>query len=128
MAPRSPVGSTSTRISRGGSSSCTPAKCGEWSARSGSEIVRRQPMADDASCAIAIVGEADADRRTTCILADRVLCERVAWIDADVLDHYRHYRGALPVEPFVKWTDMIHVSRSFRPIVRGHHRGGRREP
>lgn len=42
---------------------------------------------------LAVICEAEADFRTGCGLADRVICEKVDWIEAKVIDSYRAWCG-----------------------------------
>jgi hypothetical protein len=65
--------------------------------------------------AIAIVCEDRPDYTLATELADRVLCELVTWIDAEVLDHYRHYVNFEPTKPYITWAEL---RRKFDRSVR----------
>lgn len=65
-----------------------------------------------------VVCEASADQRTACGLADRVLRERVDWLDDPaVLGAVRQWRGLddRTEEPFLKWAHVNEAFKSSRP-------------
>lgn len=76
-------------------------------------------MTEDASCSIVVVCEADADRRTACTLADRVLCETVDWIVPETIEHLRQYRGIHDQEPCLKWTKMKEIAQRRHIVAHG---------
>ncbi|RKH87192.1 hypothetical protein D7Y21_19575 [Corallococcus sp. AB045] len=53
-----------------------------------------------------MVCEARADRDTACMLADRVLVDDIDWLDADLLDTQRRWRGLTPSESFLRWASV----------------------
>ncbi|WP_375756090.1 hypothetical protein [Corallococcus exercitus] len=53
-----------------------------------------------------VVCEARADRDTACVLADRVLVEAIDWLDEEMLDPQRRWRGLTPSEPFLRWASV----------------------
>ncbi|WP_437514209.1 hypothetical protein [Sorangium sp. So ce1099] len=85
-------------------------------------------MPEQAAYAIAVVCEADADRRTACMLCDRVLCETVDWIDPETIEHFRKYHGRHDREPYLKWTEMKAMARKQGIVVHGFAGGKPREP
>ena len=60
--------------------------------------------ASEAAYAFAVVCEARADQLTACGLADRVLLEGVDWLEEELLDSSRNWRGETPGEEFLKWA------------------------
>ncbi|GMU00778.1 hypothetical protein KH5H1_48980 [Corallococcus caeni] len=53
-----------------------------------------------------VVCEARADRDTACVLADRVLVDAIDWLDEELLDTQRRWRGLTPSEPFLRWASV----------------------
>jgi hypothetical protein len=76
-------------------------------------------MPDQATHSIAVVCEADADRRSACILSDRVLRETVDWITPETIDHLRQYRGIEDHEPYLKWTRAKEIAQRRRIVAHG---------
>jgi len=70
-----------------------------------------------------IVCEAQADFQTASTLADRVLCERVDWIEAQILNAYRNYIGTRPETPYLTWTESAQLSKVLGRRVHGHFEG-----
>jgi hypothetical protein len=60
--------------------------------------------ASEAAYEFAVVCEARADQLTACGLADRVLLKSVDWLETELLDSSRRWRGETPVEEFLKWA------------------------
>lgn len=54
----------------------------------------------------AVVCEGPADQRSGCDLADRVLCDRIDWVDAETLADYRQWRGLNGSAPFLSWANV----------------------
>ena len=75
------------------------------------------------SLSLAVVCEAPADQRTGCDLADRVFMAEVAWIEQQMLPHYRQWRGLSPPEPHLLWRDVRDLARSRRIRAHGHFSG-----
>jgi hypothetical protein len=53
-----------------------------------------------------IVCEGPADEFTACTLADRVLLERIDWLEPELLNSVRKWRGEASGEPFLKWSNV----------------------
>jgi hypothetical protein len=85
-------------------------------------------MPEEAAFSIVIVCEAEADQRTACMLADRVLGEAIEWVDPETIDHLRRYRGIADHEPYLKWTDMVRTADKHRIRAHGFIGGKPREP
>lgn len=68
---------------------------------------------------IVVVCEASADFQLASTLADRVLCERVEWIEADLLPHLRAYRGLSESEAFLRWDRADDEARARNIRVHG---------
>jgi hypothetical protein len=81
-------------------------------------------MADD----LVVICEAAADQRTASALADRVICERIDWIEPETLDSFRRYRGLYDNEPFFTWTDLKKEARERGIKVHGHRENAPRPP
>ena len=69
---------------------------------------------------IAVVCEAPADQRTGCCLADRVFCESAKWIEPDLLEHLRCWRGYTTNDSHLTWTDAVKLVRRSRIRADGH--------
>lgn len=85
-------------------------------------------MPEQAAYSIAIVCEADADRRTACVLCDRALCENVDWIGSETIDFFRSYHGICRQDSHLKWTSMKVMARARHVVAHGFSRGRPREP
>lgn len=59
---------------------------------------------------ILVVCEAPADFRIATDLADRILCERIDWLDESLLDTQRSWLDTEPERPFLRWQDLKHVT------------------
>src|SRR5258708_1164567 len=93
---------------------------GEPRCRSGSGRGRLMTIA------LFMVCEAQADYWTGAGLVDRVICDRVDWIDAEVIDDYREWCGGDDSCPFLKWTEvnaLADVTGSFGASALGHFAG-----
>jgi hypothetical protein len=56
---------------------------------------------------IAVIAEAEADRRQICEMIDRKICHHAPdWWEEDQLEIERVYCGLLPGTPFTKWADL----------------------
>jgi hypothetical protein len=78
------------------------------------------------TAALLIVCEAEADFHTASGLVDRVICDRVDWIDLDVIGSYRTWRGADDERSFLTWTEAAARARmigSFGAAALGHFDG-----
>ncbi len=80
-------------------------------------------MPEASVVSIAVVCEADADRRIACGLADRVICAQVDWISAEVLDSYRVFRGWELSEPYLEWRKVRSLAAQAGIRAHGHFRG-----
>ncbi|WP_437310353.1 hypothetical protein [Sorangium sp. So ce388] len=85
-------------------------------------------MPEQAAYAIAVVCEADADRRTACALCDRVLCENVDWIDEESIELFRGYHGEHRQDSRLKWTRMKAMAKERHVVAHGFSRGEPRAP
>jgi len=70
-----------------------------------------------------MVCEAQADFQTASALADRVLCEDVEWIDPQIIESYRQYRGTHSGANYVTWAESAHLSKALGRRVHGHFQG-----
>jgi len=71
---------------------------------------------------IAVVCEADADFRIATDLADRVCCETIKWLDSDLVETLRTYRGESNSKPFFCWKEIPRVAKRLRIRTHGHFR------
>jgi hypothetical protein len=60
----------------------------------------------DAARSIVVICEADADQRTACGIVDRVLSQSVDWMQPELLDALREWRGLTKNEPFLAWKNL----------------------
>ena len=72
---------------------------------------------------LVVVCEADADRRTACGLADRVLCEEVPWIEPESLEAHRSWRGLDAGSTYLKWSETRNLLRKAGLKAHGHFDG-----
>ncbi len=77
----------------------------------------------ESSYSFAIVCEARADRDTACGLADRVLLEKVSWLERETLESCRQWRGLQPEEPYLRWASVKSESRRVGVSVFGGFKG-----
>ncbi len=56
-----------------------------------------------------VVCEAPADFRIATDLADRVLCDRIEWLDESLLPAQRSWAEIEPGRPFLRWQDLKHL-------------------
>ncbi len=77
-----------------------------------------------------VVCEAQADQRTACWLADRVLLEQIEWLEPEMLDSQRCWRGLSAAEDsFLKWAAVrTEFERAGLKGVFGHFNGSPGEP
>src|SRR5438270_860007 len=68
----------------------------------------------------AVVCEARADQETACALADDVFCAEVDWINDELLDEYRRWRGATENTRFLLWQEVSELARQLGIRARGH--------
>ena len=67
-----------------------------------------------------VVCEAPADKETASSLADRVLYSEVDWIEPEVLDAYRQWRGLSDAGDFLDWHDVPALARLEGLKAHGH--------
>lgn len=79
-------------------------------------------MTSSGAYVLAVVCEADADRRISTALADRVLVQEVEWIERESIDHYRHWQG-LEGRSFLGWTEAARLAKQKGFRVHGHFDG-----
>lgn len=77
----------------------------------------------DAARSIVVICEGPADLRTACTLADRVLSQRVDWMQPEMLDHFRQWRGLRKSEPYLAWKKVHTLADEARIRVNGHFGG-----
>jgi hypothetical protein len=79
---------------------------------------------------VVVICEAQADADTACGLADRILVEKIDWLEQEMLDTHRRWRGLAPVHgSFLKWAAVREESErvGLRNIF-GHFQGTPGEP
>lgn len=67
-----------------------------------------------------VVCEAHADFEMAAALVDRTLCESVDWIEPQVIDSYRQYKGIRPESPFLTWGESSTVAKKLGRRAHGH--------
>jgi hypothetical protein len=67
-----------------------------------------------------VIYEADADFRTATELADRVLLERIDWLEPGLLDSQRTWVGRTPTGELLAWKHLRERARDAGFAVRGH--------
>jgi len=72
---------------------------------------------------LAVVCEADADRRTATGLADRVLCREVDWIEPEGLDGHRKWQGLVEGSSHLEWHQIRDHARARGLKAHGHFAG-----
>ncbi len=72
---------------------------------------------------VLVVCEAAADQRTGCALADRVLCHEISWLEPELLDSVRAWRGYAPATGFVAWREIPTLVRARGLKAHGHFGG-----
>ncbi len=68
---------------------------------------------------IAVVCESSADLRTGCDLADRVVCEAIAWLEAHMLGCQREWRGLEPTDEYLRWAAVRGLARTSLIPIQG---------
>ena len=68
---------------------------------------------------LVVVCEARADFHTSSELADRIFCERIDWIEAEMLEAYRTYESRANDQPFLTWKEIKSISREAGIRPRG---------
>lgn len=85
-------------------------------------------MPELVTCSIAVVCEADADRRAATLLSDRVLRETIEWISTETLPYLRRYRGLGDQDAYLKCSSVKELARQRRVVVHGFVGGEPRKP
>lgn len=80
-------------------------------------------MTSQGAFVLVVVCEADADRRTACGLADRVLCQEVPWIEPASLADHRSWRGLEAGTTYLKWSQAGNLFRKSGLKAHGHFDG-----
>ena len=75
------------------------------------------------SVSIAVVVESKADLRTIVILCDRLIIDRVVWIDDQIIDFFRTYRGVTSTVPFILWRNVRRIADEAGIVVIGFMNG-----
>ncbi|NOK17699.1 hypothetical protein HMI50_11775 [Corallococcus carmarthensis] len=72
-----------------------------------------------------VVCEAPADQDTACLLADRILVQEIDWLESEMLNMQRQWRGLTPTASFLRWDDVgDEAARAgFKHVVFGHFSG-----
>ncbi len=70
-----------------------------------------------------VISEARADFTTATELADRVLSERIEWLDEEMLEHQRQWVGELPAGFHLYWQTISGRARELGIRVHGHFDG-----
>ncbi len=77
-----------------------------------------------------VIGESGADARIATKLAERVLIEKIDWLDDDTLQYYFQWTGLEEGTEYSEWTNINKIVESFKssglnvPRYRGHHSHG----
>lgn len=66
-----------------------------------------------------VVCEAEADFVISSELANRVVCDRIDWIEADMIDTYRQYEGLNADQRFLTYSNVKKLARETGIRVRG---------
>jgi hypothetical protein len=85
-------------------------------------------MPEQVTCSIAVVCEADADRRAATLLSDRVLRETIEWISPETLPYLRSYRGLGDQDPYLKCSSVKDIASGRGVVVHGFVGGEPRKP
>ncbi len=80
-------------------------------------------MGEVGPVSIAVVCEAPADQETACGLADHVFCAAVDWLEPELLDGARRWRGFEADRCFVRWSDVPAMARTRGIRAPGHFQG-----
>ncbi len=72
---------------------------------------------------IAVVCEAPADAHTGCELADRVIVEETDWVESEMLDDLRRWRGFQSSDQCLLWREVAALAAERRIRVHGHFQG-----
>lgn len=79
-------------------------------------------MTSPSAFSLAVVCEADADRRTACDLADRVLQTRIDWLQPETKADILRWRGLDTTSEFLAWKDVNAEARRKRIRIHGKFR------
>ncbi|WP_051056154.1 hypothetical protein [Cylindrospermum stagnale] len=77
-----------------------------------------------------VIVESGADARTATKLAERVLIEKVDWLEDDTLQYYFQWTGLEEGTQYSRWDKIELIVESFKssglkvPKYRGHHSNG----
>lgn len=74
-----------------------------------------------------VVCEATVDFVISTELADRVICDRIDWIDAEMIDAHRQYDGLSQDQRFLTWFNVKDLARETGIRVRGFIEGQQAE-
>jgi len=78
-------------------------------------------MTTDSPIKVCVVCEAEADAQTACDLSDRVLVEKVDWVEPDMVEHLRDWLEYEQGIPYVIWRKIDdHIDRLPRVIPHKH--------
>jgi len=76
-------------------------------------------MSESVGCSIGVVCEGPSDLNLLHPLVDQVIL-RVPWIEDEVLDSFRKYRGFRSDEPFLAWSHIRQLKREHRVVFLGN--------
>lgn len=76
-------------------------------------------MSQAASFQIAVVCEGPADVRLATELADRLLCQDIDWIEREILDRIRQWRGVADGDLFLSWSKAVATAKEHGFRVNG---------
>jgi hypothetical protein len=85
-------------------------------------------MPEQMTYSIAVVCEAEADRRAATLLSDRVLCETIEWVSPETLPYLRRYRGLGDQDVYLKCSRVKNIASRLRVTVHGFVDGEPRKP
>lgn len=85
-------------------------------------------MAELSPLSIAVVCEGPADRRTTGLIVDSVLCAQFDWLTPELLESSREYRGLRASEPQLYWRSVRDAADGLGVRAHGHFDGAPGEP
>ena len=72
---------------------------------------------------IVVVCEAQADFVVASEIADRLVCDRIKWIEPETLDSFRTFCGLENPTVFTTWANIARLARNGNLRVRGHFDG-----
>lgn len=80
-------------------------------------------MGEGGTLLVAVVCEAEADQRTACVLADRIACEKIDWLEPEHLDSLRRWCGLTATTEFLPWKSVRREADQWGVVAHGHFGG-----